>query len=81
MTCICLTRDAGPKPHIATGFSRLRREKPARALHRRASICALCTFEFGITWKESSKVCKLPEHLSSNIQHGVAGHEDREAVQ
>ena len=31
-----LTRDAGPKPHIA-GFSRLRREKPARALHRRAT--------------------------------------------
>ena len=38
-----LTRDAGPniykvnKPHIV-GFSRLRREKPARALHRRANI-------------------------------------------
>ena len=30
-----LTRDAGPKPHIVW-FSRLRREKPARALHRRA---------------------------------------------
>ena len=33
---VTLTRDAGPKPHIvwfATGFSRLRREKPARALH------------------------------------------------
>ena len=29
-----LTRDAGPKPHI----SRLRREKPARALHRRAIV-------------------------------------------
>ena len=43
-----LTRDAGPKPHIA-GFSRLRREKPARALHRRASrtgskINVFCNF-------------------------------------
>ena len=35
-----LTRDAGPKPHIA-GFSRLRREKPARALHRRARSARL----------------------------------------
>ena len=32
-----LTRDAGPKTTQATGFSRLRREKPARALHRRAN--------------------------------------------
>ena len=29
-----LTRDAGPKPHIVW----LRREKPARALHRRANF-------------------------------------------
>ena len=35
-----LTRDAGPKPVGTTHsvwFSRLRREKPARALHRRAT--------------------------------------------
>ena len=53
---LSLTRDAGPKthidivwfgpqvwfdPHEATGFSRLRREKPAQALHRRARLSTL----------------------------------------
>ena len=44
-----LTRDAadaGPKPHTA-GFSRLRREKPARALHRRARYGLWNPIKFG----------------------------------
>ena len=41
LVCFDPRCNAGPKPHIATGFSRLRREKPARALHRRARFVRL----------------------------------------